>query len=144
MTQTSLLNPHPVEYEPFLHATVGTDRNGAAVTVLSTLARLGLDPWHETAELVRLGRDEAHERLGRLLAKFWDVPALGRDHARVARDLAMLLPERTRAGGLARTGAAQGGSLPRRIGAGPVIWALLALVFVVVQIMSSGMLGSGE
>ncbi len=64
MTGTSLLNPHPPDFERFLYATVGQDRNGYAVTVLSTLARLGLDPWNETAELVALGREAAARASG--------------------------------------------------------------------------------
>ena len=59
MADLNVLNPHPPEFDRFLHATVGEDRNGYAVTVLSTLARLGLDPWNETAELVTLGHDGA-------------------------------------------------------------------------------------
>ena len=66
MADPNVLNPHPPEFDRFLHASVGEDRNGYVVTVLSTLARLGLDPWKETAELVTLGRDAARARLGTL------------------------------------------------------------------------------
>ena len=92
MADPNVLNPHPPEFDRFLHASVGEDRNGYVVTVLSTLARLGLDPWKETAELVTLGRDAARARLGTLLARFRDVPALASDHGRIARDLSQLLP----------------------------------------------------
>ncbi len=44
MADPNVLNPHPPEFERFLHASVGEDRNGYFVTVLSALARLGLDP----------------------------------------------------------------------------------------------------
>jgi hypothetical protein len=59
MADPNVLNPHPPEFERFLYASVGEDRNGYVVTVLSALARLGLDPWAETADLVTLGRDAA-------------------------------------------------------------------------------------
>ena len=87
MADPNVLNPHPPEFDRFLYASVGEDRNGYVVTVLSTLARLGLDPWKETAELVALGRDAARSRLGTLLARFRDVPTLESDHGRVARGL---------------------------------------------------------
>jgi len=83
----------PPEFERFLLASVGKDRNGSAVTVLSALARLGLDPWDEASELAMMGREAACVRLALSLAKFRDVPALGPDHASVARDLTLLLPE---------------------------------------------------
>ncbi|TNF19830.1 MAG: hypothetical protein EP318_13055 [Rhodobacteraceae bacterium] len=45
------------------------------------------------AELATLGHDAAQVRLGLLLSQFRDVPALGRDHGKVARDLSLLLPD---------------------------------------------------
>jgi len=141
MTGTSFLNPHPPDFERFLYATVGQDRNGYAVTVLSTLARLGLDPWNETAELVALGREAAGARLGLLLSRFLDVPALGSDHRRVARELTLLLPERkpTRSLQQAASAAAVG-----RQGSSGTIWAILAVVFVLMQILFAAAPGSGE
>jgi len=59
MAAPNVLNPHIPEFDRFLYASVGEDRNGYVVRVLSTLARLGLDPSKETAELVALGRDAA-------------------------------------------------------------------------------------
>ncbi|SEO18158.1 hypothetical protein SAMN04488011_12113, partial [Palleronia pelagia] len=43
MADPSVLNPHPPEFDRFLQASVGEDRNGYAVTVLSTLARSCLE-----------------------------------------------------------------------------------------------------
>src|SRR6056297_856329 len=103
MAEPNVLDPHPPEFQRFLYASVGEDRNGSVVTVLSTLARLGLDPWNETAELVTLGRDAARSRLDTLLARFRDVPALASDHGRVAQDLSQLLPENQTPVGLKRT-----------------------------------------
>ena len=140
MADPYLLNPHPPEFDRFLHASVGDDRNGFAVTVLSTLARLGLDPWHETADLVALSRDAARTRLAALLARFRDVPALASDSGRIAQDLSQLLPAAPAAGALHRAGAA--GEFGRR-GTGRAIWALLAIVFLVFQLIMVGGLGSG-
>ena len=130
---------HGREFELFLYAHVGEDRNGHAVTVLSTLARLGLDPWKEAAELTALGRDAAHSRLGLLLSRFRDVPALGQDHETVARELARLLPELRARVAAIPVGAAKGAAMSSGL-----IWLLLAVLVVVVQMMFAGSTGSDE
>lgn len=139
MADPNILNPHPPEFDRFLHASVGEDRNGYAVTVLSTLARLGLDPWIETAELVTLGRDGAQVRLGALLARFHDVPALVKDHGTVAQGLSQLLPEGQTSGSLKRAASTVTHGRPGTSGA---IWAVLAIIFVLFQMLMGG--GSGE
>ncbi len=141
MAQPNLLNPHPPEFGQFLYASVGEDRNGYVVTVLSTLARLGLDPWKETAELVTLGRDDARVRLGALLARFRDVPALSSDHGRIARDLIQLLPEDRASGRLKRAATEVAIGHQGTIGA---IWAVLAIIFALFQMFMVGGSGSGE
>lgn len=141
MSEPNVLDPHPPEFERFLYASVGEDRNGSVVTVLSTLARLGLDPWNETAELVTLGRDAARSRLDTLLARFRDVPALASDHGRVAQDLSQLLPETQTPVGLKRTASTVAQGRPGTIGA---IWAVLTIIFVLFQMFMVGGSGSGE
>ena len=141
MADPNVLNPHPPEFDRFLYASVGEDRNGYVVTVLSTLARLGLDPWKETAELVALGRVAARSRLGTLLARFRDVPTLESDHVRIARDLSQLLPDGPTPGILKR--AASTVAIGRQ-GTSGAIWAVLAIIFVLFQMFMVGGSGSGE
>ncbi|MDF0601905.1 hypothetical protein P1J78_14265 [Psychromarinibacter sp. C21-152] len=141
MADPNVPNPHPPEFDRFLHASVGEDRNGYAVTVLSTLARLGLDPWKETAELVTLGRDAARARLGTLLARFRDVPALASDHGRIAGDLSQLLPEGRMPGSLKRAASTAADSRPGTRG---LIWSMLAIIFVLAQLLTAGGSGSGK
>lgn len=141
MTQNNALNPHPTEYERFLYASVGKDRNGSVVTVLSTLARLGLDPWKETADLATLGRDAARARLETLLSRFWDVPMRAGDQGRVARDLSQLLPD----GPTPVTQTSEEATVangPK--GTNGMIWAILAIVLVLFQVLTFGSVGSGE
>lgn len=141
MAAPNILNPHPPEFDRFLYASVGEDRNGYVVTVLSTLARLGLDPWNETAELVALGREAARLRLGKLLARFPDVPTLESDHRRVARDLSQLLPDGSTPSTLKRAASTEAVGRPGTTGA---IWAVLAIIFVLFQMFMVGGSGSGE
>ena len=92
MSVTSPLNPNDPAFERFLFASVGEDLNGAKVTMLSVLARLNLDPWEEAAGLAASRRDAAVSRLGMLLSRCRDVPALATGNSEVARMLAPLLP----------------------------------------------------
>jgi hypothetical protein len=137
MVDPNVLNPHPREFDRFLYASVGEDRNGYVVTVLSTLARLGLDPWKETAELVPLGRDAARTRLGLLLSDFRDVPALGSDHGKVARELSLLLPVQS----LNQSGARSAPGRPTSTGD---VWTILAIALVLLQMLFVGVAGSGS
>ncbi|QDY69283.1 hypothetical protein [Qingshengfaniella alkalisoli] len=141
MAEPNVLNPHPPEFERFLYASVGEDRNGFVVTVLSALARLGLDPWAETADLATLGRDAARSRLEILLARFRDVPALAGDQGRVARDLSQLLPEGPMSGILKR---ATSTGTDGRLGTSRAIWVVLAIIFILFQMFMVGGTGSGE
>lgn len=141
MATPNVLNPHPPEFERFLYASVGEDRNGSVVTVLSTLARLGLDPWKETSELVTLGREAAQARLGTRLAGFRDVPTLVSNHGRVAQDLSQLLPDGPTSVASKRAAATVADGHSKTIG---VIWAILAIIFVLFQVLTFGGSGSGE
>lgn len=105
MEASRFLNPHPPELERFLHASVGEDRRGSPVSVLSALARQSLDPWEVAAGLAAAPREAAANRLDLLLSRAFDVPALRTDSASVGRDLTRLLPE---AGG--RPGGSDGGA----------------------------------
>ena len=55
-------------FDPFLFASVGEERNGMLLSVVSALARLDLDPWFEAASLSRLSASAATDRLTALLS----------------------------------------------------------------------------
>ena len=131
MSRVEVLHPLESELDPFLYAFVGEDRNGSAVTVVSALARLGLDPWKEAAELASLGREVARARLEALLSAFKDVPTLALEHGAVAAELTLLLPERQsrRVSELARQAISKGPQIS--IG---WIFAVLVIVFVLVRV----------
>ena len=65
----------PSTYDDFLYAPVGEDRNGACLTVLSMLARRNVDPWEEAADLSRLPRDSARQKLVSMITASSDQPS---------------------------------------------------------------------
>jgi hypothetical protein len=128
MSRMDFLRQGETPFDGFLYAAVGEDRGGNTVSVLSTLARLGLDPWDEAADLAELPRADARNRLERLLGRFGDVPALRQDHATIIARLIELLPKAT------SRPAGPGVVLPsahEALGAGPVIAVLIIVLFVV-------------
>lgn len=131
-------------FDPFLYAAVGEDRNGNTVTVLSTLARLGLEPWEAASDLASLTRDEARSRLGGLLARFRDVPALGQDHAAITQRLIDLLP-RTAGRRVGRT-TERTAERTAPAGAGGIgtILAVLMLILYLINMLFLGSDGAGN
>jgi hypothetical protein len=82
--------------DAFLYAKVGAELNGSALTVLSMMARLGLDPWVEAARWAELPRVGVVESLVESIAQMPLVPsALAETRATAAR-LVQLLPPSTR------------------------------------------------
>ncbi|WP_299961057.1 hypothetical protein [uncultured Roseobacter sp.] len=94
MSASDVLHPDGSDYDAFLFAELGEDRTGAAVTVLSALARLDLEPWTEARELARLGREDAQVRLTTHFEAITDIPALALASEGRAAKLVSLLPKR--------------------------------------------------
>jgi len=87
------------EFDDFLFAPIGEDRNGILVSVLSALARLDVDPWQEATKLARLPSAAATERLTSLIAALPepDAPSAQRDPRTIAVRLIALLPRKSNA-----------------------------------------------
>lgn len=139
MPAAGILHPHDPEFDRFLQAFVGEDRNGNAVTVLSALARLELEPWEEAAALAALEKEAAGSRLEMLLSQFRDVPALKQDYGSVARKLTRLLPKRRKRLTAVSDGAENG---PANLSG--LIWAALAILFLILQLIFAGTPGTGQ
>jgi hypothetical protein len=76
----------------FLFAEVGTELNGSPLTILSILARLGLDPWAEAAKWTKLPKATTIDRLAQSIGQMPLSPeALGEARSTASR-LIMLLP----------------------------------------------------
>jgi hypothetical protein len=79
----------------FLFADVGTENNGSMLTVLSVLARLGLDPWAQATQWMRLPKAEIIDRLASSIAQMPLPPQALRDARQTAARLIQLLPTQT-------------------------------------------------
>jgi hypothetical protein len=91
MTRTASVSALASEFDDFLFAAIGEDRNGTLLSVLSMLARLGVDPWDEAAKLALLPEDIASQRLASLIAALPDRPPSHLDPGTLASRLIVLL-----------------------------------------------------
>ncbi len=92
MTHAALAPLIGPEFDKFLCASIGEDRNGTMLSVLSALARLDVDPWQEAAKLARMPREAATDRLTALIAALPDALAADVSAKTIAADLIALLP----------------------------------------------------
>lgn len=141
MAISDVLRPDGPDYDGFLYAFIGEDRNGTMVTVLSILARLGLDPWREASELASLSEGAALRRLGAILEKSGDVPGPSCEHPAIARKLVSLLPARATRPPPSRSSLSSDGGRSRVF---VTILAITVLIIVLAQILIPGASGLGS
>ena len=94
MTRSASVSLLGSEFDDFLFAPIGEDRNEMPLSVLSALARLDVDPWEEAANLTRLPAETATQRLASLIAALPDGSSAHPDPATIAARLIALLPGR--------------------------------------------------
>jgi len=82
------------EFNEFLFASVGEEKNGQLLTVLSALTRLGLDPWGEAARLSALSNETAARALAAVIARIPEGDWTLSDSAAIAARLVGRLPGR--------------------------------------------------
>ena len=92
MTQSALIPLLGREFDPFLFASVGEERNGMSLSVLSALARLDVDPWEEAVALARMPKTQAKDRLAALMASTTRKLEANPTPETVAARLVALLP----------------------------------------------------
>ena len=80
------------EFNAFLFAPIGEDRNGMLVSVLSGLARIDVDPWQAAAELAKLPGEVATKKLVSMIGALPDAAASYPDPGTIAARLIALLP----------------------------------------------------
>jgi hypothetical protein len=86
------------EFDSFLFATVGEELDGAPLSVLSALSRLGLDPRDEAARLSRLTKEAAADQLASMIARLSDRRWNLSEAHRIAGGLIERLPMSNTAG----------------------------------------------
>ena len=90
--------PELPELDRFLFASVGEEVDGVPLSVLSALARMGLDPRGEAARLSLLAGEPAADQLAPTIARLpggrWTVSEM----RRIAGGLIELLPPATKSG----------------------------------------------
>ena len=122
-----------------LFATVGEERNGVPLSMISALAQLGLDPWDEASRLCSLAKQEAVERLAGLILR---LPGTRRpsEARQIALGLIDVLPTHN-----GRPGPVEniGGPKPQNIAPGKTFWLIclaLAMAAFILMRTQSGLL----
>jgi hypothetical protein len=83
------------EFNDFLYASVGVEKNGMQLSVLSALARQNVDPWQEAAQLTGLPEKTAIQRLMSLIPALPEELSVNPDRDTIAVRLIALLPHHT-------------------------------------------------
>jgi hypothetical protein len=92
MTHAALSPLIGPEFDEFLGASIGEDRNGTGLSVLSAFARLNVDPWQEAMSLARMPRNAAVVRLNALIDALPSEPPIDIPARTIGADLVALLP----------------------------------------------------
>jgi len=116
------------EFDDFLFAPIGDEKNGMLLTVLSALARQNVDPWQEAAALARMPREAAADRMAMLISALPERPSGRRDPEALAARLVALLPRQGSSKAPRRAAPADDGSTTK----------LRIVVFVVVMAFLMG------
>jgi hypothetical protein len=123
MTGSGLISVVGSEFNVFLFARLGEDRNDTPLSVLSASARLNLDPWQEAAELAQLPRESAIQRLASSIAALAGGPPPDLEHGIIAARLISLLPHHDNSEAPAR-GTVGDASDARKLRAGMCMYAI--------------------
>jgi hypothetical protein len=141
MTLPVAYAPMLPEFDAFLFASVGEEIDGRPLSVLSALARLGLDPWDEAAHLAQQTREAAADRLAGMMARLYERRWSTSEARRIAGGLIERLPTARVAGKADR--ATPG--ITRIAGFGTrSFWIYLAMALAAfVSLLASGYLSLG-
>jgi hypothetical protein len=132
----SLYAPLRPDLDDFLFATVGEERNGMPLSVISALTGLGLDPWAEATRLSSLETREAVEQLVPMIARLPGERWPSSEVRTIAQGLIELLP----ATKVARATSDTAPQARARIVPSKMLWAvcLLLAAAALVSMASSG------
>jgi hypothetical protein len=125
ITMASLNHPNS-QFDRFLFATV-IERHDLALTVLSMLSRLDVDPWQEAARLSELSKAEATSSLSATIWKANSSFISTTEATNIASELVSLLPSRDQLAVLAMT--EQSADLSS-------VWLICAVLFFVMMALA--------
>ncbi len=92
MTSSASVSYLTPKFDAFLFARINEESDATPLTVLSVLARLGVDPWEEAAKLSRLPRGSAAQELVAFIAATPGAPSDYLNAKTVSDKLINLLP----------------------------------------------------
>jgi hypothetical protein len=115
------------EFDKFLFARIDKDSEETPLSVLSVLARLGVDPWEEAARLAQLPRLAAVSRLASMIATIPGASSAYFDAGSLSDRLISLLPSKPAVPALPRLEAA----VRLRSKSWVPVWILLAALVLV-------------
>jgi hypothetical protein len=121
-----------IEFNAFLFAPVRGDRALSDLSVVSALARLGLDPWTAAADLARLPAEAAEQKLASLLARLPEAGPADSDFLAISADLVRLLPVRQHQQA-PRTDLAPPGLINARSNFAAFTFAITAVAYLVIM-----------
>jgi hypothetical protein len=127
MTRFASLSPLGSEFDNFLFAPIGEERNGMLLSVISALARSDVDPWQEAAKLALLPGETATQRLASLIAALPDRASAQPDPKTIAARLISLLPHPASFGPSSHTPSRQ---ILRGVGAATNFRAVISLIAI--------------
>jgi hypothetical protein len=93
MAMRAGFNMHHSDLQEFLFAPVWDEKSGTPLSILSALARLGMDPWGEAARLAEMPRSGAAAALAAILAKLPRSEPEVPDYSRISERLVQFLPD---------------------------------------------------
>ena len=118
------------EFNEFLFAYVGEEKSGSYLTVLSALARLGIDPWEEAARLSQMSEESATTSLTATIAGLPEGNWKASDSRSIASRLLSFLPRRRAKSEQSREGGTTEGQVSSPGGLNWLAWIALAAILI--------------
>jgi len=118
------------EFNDFLFAVVGEEKNGDDLTTLSALARLDLDPWGEAARLSGLTKEDATDAMAAAIHSLPDGNWKTSDTRSIASGLIERLPGHAASRAKSFPGEMNGTKAPMPDGQKWLLWIGLGLTVV--------------
>ena len=84
MTRAAAASIQQSQFDDFLFAPIGNEKNGMLLTVLSALARLDVDPWREAESMAQMSTEAATHRMTSLIAALPEKPSTLSDPEAIA------------------------------------------------------------